>query len=213
MELIDSMGGDNQTAMSAWVSYGNDKEERLENQKQVKGLINFLLKNDHHTPFESSVATFRIETPIFVAREFFRHRAASYNEWSGRYSEMLPEFYVPSRTRPLQQVGKAGAYEFVAGTDAQYDKVEAHFTEVVQASWDAYQDMLGSGIAKEVARMVLPLNIYTRFYVTMNARNILHFLGLRTADQALFEIRDVAGQMENKFAEMMPYTYDAWSNK
>lgn len=210
VELIDFMGGDDQTAMSAWVSFGNDREERLADTARVKGLINFLYREKHMTPFESSVFTFRIETPIFVAREFFRHRSASYNEWSGRYSEMEPKFYLPSADRPLKQEGKAGNYYFTSGSRDQHDIIEEEYREAIEHAWAGYELMLGAGIAKEVARNILPVGIYTKFYVTMNARNLMHFLNLRTDSTALYEIRQVAGEMEKIFKDTMPITYEAY---
>ena len=210
VDLVDFMGGDDRTCLSAWVSFGNDKDERLVDRDRVKGLINFLYRNGHMTPFESSAFTFRITTPIFVAREIFRHRSASYNEWSARYSKIEPEFYVPTRNRPLQQVGKAGNYQFVAGSEEQFDVIDANYNIAYQTAWSAYQSMLDAGIAKEVARNVLPVGVYTQFYVTMNARNLMHFLTLRTAPNALHEIRQVAGGMEEHLAEKMPLTYKAY---
>ena len=106
VSLEDFMGADDRACLSAWVSFGSDDHEKLQNRNRVGGLINFLYSNQHMTPFESTVFTFRIKTPIFVTREFMRHRSASYNEWSGRYSEMLPEFYLPEVTRPLVQAGR-----------------------------------------------------------------------------------------------------------
>jgi len=204
------MGGDNQVAMSAWVSFGNDKESRLKDQDRVAGLINFLMREQHMTPFESSVFTFRVDTPIFVAREFFRHRSASYSEVSGRYTRLSPRFYVPGPERPLVQVGKAGAYQSTEGSYTQHKLVEGELRRIADEAYRAYERMVADGVAKEVARNVLPLSIYTQFYVTMNARNLMHFLGLRTAPDALFEIREVSYQMENFFKEAMPITYHAW---
>lgn len=204
------MGGDEQVCLSAWVSFGADSEERLEDRGKVNGLINFLYRNKHMTPFESSVFTFRIGTPIFVTREIQRHRSASYNEWSGRYAEMVPEFYLPRSDRPLKQDGKPGAYYFVRGTQEQYDVVADQQRPVVDLAWTAYQNQLTAGVAKEVARNCLPLSTYTRFYVTMNARNLMHFLTLRTDPTALYEIRQVAGAMEQHLAEKMPMTYNAY---
>jgi thymidylate synthase (FAD) len=207
------MGGDDRVAMSAWVSFNRDSEERLSDRNKVEGLIRFLEKNHHLTPFESTVATFRIEAPIFVFREIMRHRSASYNEWSGRYSEMIPRFYLADDDRPLVQEGKAGAYTFVPGTWEQhaYMKVRQHIA--FQTAWDEYENQLEFGIAKEVARNVLPLATYLRMYMTMNARNIMHFMNLRLADNALYEIRQVAGEVEKHFAEIMPMTHAAWAGE
>lgn len=210
VDLINFMGGDDSVAMSAWVSFGADREERLQDKDKVKGLIRFLYRNEHMTPFESSLFTFRIATPIFVTREVQRHRSASYNEWSGRYAEMIPEFYLPRTERPTIQQGKPGAYYFVRGTDEQHSVVVEQQRPVVDLAWKAYQNQLDAGIAKEVARNCLPLSMYTRFYVTMNARNLMHFLNLRTADNALYEIREVAGAMEKHLEEKMPMTYAAY---
>lgn len=210
VSLEDFMGGDDRACMSAWVSFGNDDQARLEDRKKVKGLINFLYSNKHMTPFESTVFTFRIKTPIFVAREYFRHRSASYNEWSGRYSVMVPEFYIPRPERPLIQEGKPGDYYFVPGSDEQYALVRANQENSCKVAWKAYEDVLAAGVAKEVARNILPLNTYTYFYVTMNARNLMHFLLLRNEFHALDEIQDVARQMEEFFAEKMPLTYGVY---
>lgn len=208
VDLIEFMGGDDRVCTSARVSFGND--ERLKDKGASEGLINFLYKNQHMTPFESSVFTFRIRTPIFVAREFFRHRSASYNEWSGRYSEMSSEFFVPDSDRPLVQAGKPGDYYFIAGTEEQYESVLKNTLKAYEVAWEAYQNMLDDGVAKEVARNVLPLGIYTYFYVTMNARNLMHFLNLRDDSHALAEIREVAEGMGKFLEERMPITYEAF---
>ena len=213
VELRDFMGGDNQTAMSAWVSFGNDDKERLANRKGVEGLINFLYRERHMSPFESSVFTFRIECPIFVAREIFTHRTGSYNEWSGRYSVLEPKFYVPSTERPLVQAGKAGEYFFVEGSNDQYAYSTQAMKRICKSAYRAYEDIQQEGVAKEVARMLLPVNVYTKFYMTMNARNVMHFLDLRTSPQALYEIRLVAEQMEKHLAERMPITYAAYRSE
>lgn len=210
VSLEDFMGGDDRVCLSAWVSFGNDDEQRLVDRKAVKGLINFLYRNQHMTPFESSVFTFRIKTPIFVAREIFRHRSSSFNEWSGRYSKLLPEFYLPSNDRPLVQTGKPGDYSFVSGTTDQHATVLQKQRQAYQTAWDAYESLLDIGVAKEVARNTLPVGVFTYFYMTLNARNLMHFLNLRLDSHALFEIRDVAQQMEKKLEEKMPLTYAAF---
>lgn len=210
VELIDFMGGDNSVAMSAWVSFGNDNEERLQDRDRVEGLINFLYKNGHHTPFESSVFTFRITTPIFVAREYQRHRAQSLNEWSLRYSKLVPEFYLPAHDRPLVQEGKPGKYYFTAGTLDQHAKVLQRQRRVYEEAWNTYQDLIDAGVAKEVARNTLPVGTYTYFYSTMNARNLMHFLTLRSDSTALHEIQQVAEGMSLYFEDKMPLTHAAW---
>lgn len=136
----------------------------------------------------------------------------SYNEISGRYSELPLDFYLPDPGRPLQQTGKAGNYSFVEGTYSQKRQVAGDIMRENTRAAKAYQGMLKAGVAKEVARMVLSVNTYTRFYTTMNTRNLMHFLDLRTHPTALYEIRAVANQMENIFSKKMPVTYAAWKN-
>lgn len=210
VSLEDFMGGDDRVCMSAWTSFGNDDAERLEDRKRVEGLINFLYREKHMTPFESSAFTFRISTPIFVAREFFRHRTGKFNEWSGRYSKMEPAFYLPAKERPIVQEGKAGAYTFVDGTYGQYAMLLQAQKHSFETAWNTYEMMLNEGVAKEVARNVLPLSTYTYFYATFDARNLMHFLNLRQSPQALYEIREVANKMAEHLKDKMPLTYAAF---
>ena len=123
--------------------------------------------------------TFFVQGPIFMWREHFRHRVASYNEESGRYKVLEPTFYVPGPERKLVQVGKPGAYEFLEGTAEQHELVEAETEAACRAAYAAYSSMLDAGVAREVARIVLPLTIYSSAYVTMNARALMNFLSLR----------------------------------
>lgn len=182
------------------------------------GLINYLMKGRHGSPFEHTHFKFLVKAPIFVFREFHRHRVGfSYNEMSGRYTELRPNFYIPHPARPLQQVGKPGHYEFEAGSAAQYDVLTDSFLEVYTTAWANYQIMLSAGIAKEVARMVLPVGIFSEMYVTCNARSLMHFLGLRTEHpDATFkstpqqEIQMVADKMELALKDKMPITHAAF---
>jgi thymidylate synthase (FAD) len=161
--------------------------------------------------------TFFISAPIFVFREFMRHRIASYNEESGRYRELKPVFYVPSKERKLVQIGKAGSYTFVDGTAEQYEITVAAIKETCILAYDNYQKMLAAGVAREVARAVLPVTLYSSMYVTMNARALMNFLSLRTAREGSHfpsypqrEIEMVAEKMEAEFAKLMPITYGAF---
>jgi thymidylate synthase (FAD) len=161
--------------------------------------------------------TFFISAPIFVFREFMRHRIASYNEESGRYRELSPVFYVPDADRKLIQIGKAGAYTFVDGTKEQLEITEAAMKEAYILAYKQYQVMLDAGIAREVARAVLPVGLYSSMYVTMNARALMNFLSLRTAREGSHfpsypqrEIEMVAEKMEAEFAALMPLTYGAF---
>lgn len=182
-----------------------------------RGLINFLMRDRHGSPFEHNSMTFYVQAPIFVFREFMRHRIASYNEESGRYRELRPVFYVPAEERNLIQAGKPGAYEFHPGTDKQHALVDETVREASEHAYTAYRKMLAEGVAREVARMVLPLNIYSSMYVTMNARSLMNFLSLRRhVDGAAFpsfpqrEIEMCAEQMEAIWAGLMPLTQAAF---
>jgi thymidylate synthase (FAD) len=182
-----------------------------------KGLINFLMRDRHGSPFEHNSMTFYVQAPIFVFREFMRHRIASYNEESGRYRELRPTFYVPGPQRKLVQEGKPGHYEFVDGTPEQAALVASETRRVCTEAYSAYQRMLAAGVAREVARIVLPLTIYSSMYVTMNARSLMNFLSLRTRrDDAHYpsfpqrEIEMCAEAMEAEWARLMPLTHAAF---
>jgi thymidylate synthase (FAD) len=208
VELVQSNASDEMIARSAWVS-NIGEESKTKDTSEIQGLINFLWRNQHHSPFEHGQYTFFIQCPIFVAREFHRHRTFSFNEVSGRYSEMKPHFYVPHYTRPIVQKGKIGNYEFVPETNLAFMADRAG-REVIEKAWNQYTFQKEIGIANEVARMVLPLSLYTSFYATVNPRNLAHFLDLRCDKQALLEIREVANQMNAIFEKQQPLFYNAW---
>jgi thymidylate synthase (FAD) len=214
VQLVDANASDKSVAMSARISTGGASVDEAKDA----GLINYLMRDRHGTPFEHNSFTFRIEAPIFVFREFMRHRIASYNEESGRYKELDPVFYIPDPERKLIQIGKTGAYEFIAGSDEQYRVTYDSIKESSVASYGYYQDMLNEGVAREVARAVLPVNIYSSMFVTMNARALMNFLSLRTMREGTKfpsfpqrEIEMVAEMMENLWAEKMPITYETFN--
>ncbi|NCZ58456.1 MAG: FAD-dependent thymidylate synthase, partial [Actinobacteria bacterium] len=171
----------------------------------------------HGSPFEHTSMTFFVSAPIFVFREFMRHRIASYNEESGRYRELSPVFYIPNKDRKLVQTGKTGHYVFVDGTPEQYEVSVAAMKETYTVAYANYKKMLDAGIAREVARAVLPVALYSSMYVTMNARALMNFLSLRTSREGSHfpsypqrEIEMVAEKMEEHFARLMPLTYAAF---
>ncbi len=181
------------------------------------GLINYLMRDRHGSPFEHSSMTFFVQAPIFMWREHFRHRIASYNEESGRYKVLEPTFYVPGQQRRLVQVGKPGAYDFEPGTAEQHELVRTETEAACRSAYAAYEAMLEAGVAREVARIVLPLTIYSAAYVTMNARAMMNFLSLRMhSDDARFpsfpqrEIEMVAERYEAEWATLMPLTHAAF---
>ena len=165
------------------------------------------------SPFEHGSFTFFVDTPIFVAREFMRHRTWSYNEASGRYKLLEGRFYLPRLTRPLVQKGKVGSYTFGKGDPSQSKALNFFTRKAYRVSWLAYRSMVRVGIAKEVARNVLPVGIMTQFYATANPRNVMQFLILRNDKHALYEIREVAEKIEAEFAKAMPLTYAAFNEQ
>jgi len=217
VELVNLCGDDQGICRAARVSTlgtgAFDTEESA-------GLIRFLMSNRHGSPFEHGFLTFRISAPIFVWREYMRHRIGfSYNEESGRYKELDGVFYIPGPDRNLVQTGKPGAYEFTPGSDIQYMYMTESQFRAYQVAWEEYQNQLSAGIAKEVARMVLPVSTYSTAYVSCNPRSMINFLSLRVqSDDSLFpskpmaEINRVADLMEATFAEHFPLTHEAFVN-
>ena len=184
---------------------------------RAAGLVNYLMRDRHGSPFEHTSMTFYVQAPIFVFREFMRHRIASYNEESGRYRELRPVFYVPGPERRLVQEGKPGAYRFTAGTPEQHALVDAEVRASSTRAYEAYRAMLDAGVAREVARVVLPVTTYSSMYVTMNARALMNFLSLRTRREGSTfpsfpqrEIEMCAEVMEEVWRGLMPVTAEAF---
>jgi thymidylate synthase (FAD) len=224
VELVRSSAQDADVLFAARVS--TQGEQTLESAMQIgaevekrdKGLINYLMRDRHGSPFEHNSMTFYVQAPIFVFREFMRHRIASYNEESGRYRELQPVFYVPGPERKLVQVGKPGAYDFEDGTVEQTALVVQETQSITRAAYESYQRMLEAGVAREVARIVLPVNIYSSMYVTMNSRSLMNFLSLRTKREGTHfpsfpqrEIEMCAEKMEDFWAKLMPLSYESFN--
>lgn len=215
VELVELAGSDQRICQAARVStLGADSLDTAESG----GLINFLLSNRHGSPFEHGMLTFRISAPIFVWREFMRHRIGfSYNEQSGRYMKLKPRFYIPPSDRPLIQVGKAGEYNFVPGPESQHTETIDGLKLAYCEAWKVYSEILDRGVAREVARIALPLATYSTAYVTCNPRSLLSFISLRTKSEKSrfpsypqWEIEQVAIAMEEIFSEEFPLTYKAF---
>ena len=220
VELVRSAAQDADVLFAAGVStQGEQTLEHIDDDPaRSKGLVNYLMRDRHGSPFEHNSMTFYVQAPIFVFREFMRHRIASYNEESGRYRELRPVFYVPATDRKLVQEGKPGAYVFVEGTQEQHLVVDEATRDACTQAYAAYQRMLDAGVAREVARGVLPVATYSSMYVTMNARSLMNFLSLRTKhDESTFpsypqrEIEMVAEKMEAYWADLMPLTYASFT--
>src|SRR5919197_37771 len=190
----------------ARVSFNQASQELSERDE---GLIRFLMRDRHGSPFEHGYFRFIVKAPLFVVREHHRHRAGhSYNEWSGRYSKMKAEFYIPDYVRT--QTGKPGAYTFepvdAETREAAREEIERQSLE----AFAAYERMLERGVAKEVARSVLPLNMYTTYYWSCNPRSLMHFCSLRNSEFAQYEIRRYAQAAEDFLARLMPVTHAAF---
>lgn len=205
--LEDSMGGDLSVVNSARVSYLQHKMAiEIEDEK----LIGYLMKNRHGTPFEHNSFMFKVKAPIFVFREWHRHRIASINEWSARYSKLEPDFYIPAMDDVRERIGKPGHYKYVPIGFPEDRSFATQLENHCKMSFDRYEHSLEVGIAPELARCFLPVNIYSQMYWTVNARSLMNFLSLRAAETAQYEIRVYAEAMEDIFKQCMPITAAAF---
>lgn len=205
VRLVDFMGGDTRVDQAAGISL--DQYDRERDEAQVRRLIRYMLKHRHGTPFEHSVFTFYIRAPLFVVREWMRHRVGSYNEVSGRYSELPFVVFEPEARSPVVEGVGANKQGSVIAPELQ-GIVDTQSRKATLAAYNAYESMLEAGVAREVARVVLPLNLYTAFVWTVNARSLMNFISLRGNVDAQKEIRDYALALEELFAEKMPITYE-----
>lgn len=206
VRLNEFNGSDLQVVNAARVSF-NQRSASFGSRED--GILKFLMRERHGTPFEHNMFSFEVCAPLFVNREWFRHRIASFNEESGRYSEIHPVFYIP-KSRVRTQVGKPGSYSFERvppAKDAKWcERIDQHSTEAFRL----YRDMLEDGVAKEVARQVLTLNTYSTFWFTCNSRSLMNFISLRADPTAQEEIREYAKVLEHIFATRMPATHGAF---
>jgi thymidylate synthase (FAD) len=205
--LDSSMADDLSVVNSARVSFAK-RSETLD--QSAIGLINFLMRERHGTPFEHNSFRFHIKCPIFVAREWFRHRIGSFNEFSARYSEVPNEFFSPLLEDVRKQTGKPGSYTFEKMDLSDAEKAKEIIERNNTSAYDSYLELLEMGVAKELARSVLPVSMYTQFYWTVNARALMNFLSLRTAESAQVDIRKYAKDVERIFESQMPITHEAW---
>lgn len=215
VEYIQHMGTDEMVAKAARVSTGKDQEETV----KINGLIRYLASERHTSPFEHTGLTVRVEAPIFVAREAMRHRTFSFNEISGRYAKLKPEFYVPSDDRPLVNKGTGARPNLV--TDAEVGKwtynnlqsmTRAIHIDQAEESWEIYEHLLNEGVATEVARNVLPVGTYTSWYMTGNLHAWFNFFNLRSGrvGHPQFEIVDMSLQVEDIVKDLFPVSAEAW---
>jgi thymidylate synthase (FAD) len=220
VDLVDKMGSDASVVAAARVSVVGAEARWVEGAEASEhaGLINYLMQHRHGTPFEHATMKFRVEAPIFVYREWHRHRVPwSYNEQSGRYSQLEPVFHIPAIDRPLVNVGTSARPVMAPGSPEQYVALRTRMTVQYGMAYAAYEQSLAEGIAKEVAREVLPVGIYSTMYATSNIRGVMAFLSLRTHDESAtfvsypqYEIEQAARMVEALFAEHFPLTHEAW---
>jgi thymidylate synthase (FAD) len=207
VELYQHCASDLSVVNSARVSFNNRHNEIEDGDKQ---LINYLMKNHHGTPFEHNMMTFVVKAPIFVFREWHRHRIASINEMSARYTELPGEWYVPRFEHVRSRVGKPGHYTYELADEANAAGFITQLHELCNNSYVCYLHALDLGIAPEQARMLLHVNHYSQMFWTVNARSLMNFLNLRNSGFAQWEIRQYAEVIELFFEELMPITHAAF---
>jgi len=214
------MGGDLRTVNAAKVS---NKKRSKEMGPGEEKLIRYLMAHKHTSPFEHTMFTFYVKVPLFVIREWHRHRTWKFNEVSGRYVVFDPEFYVPALLRVPAATNKQGSVfpesvEDIATITSWHSKevwndwARDAIGEAFGGAFGIYGALLEEGVAKEMARMVLPLNLYTEMFATIDAHNLMKFIELRNAPDAQWEIQQYAKALEEFFKMKMPVTYEAWKD-
>ncbi|TMK94151.1 MAG: FAD-dependent thymidylate synthase [Actinobacteria bacterium] len=207
VRLDDSMADDLSVVNAARVSFARRKEEMDDSDA---GLIRFLLRERHGTPFEHNSFRFHVRAPLFVAREWFRHRVGSFNEFSMRYARATDDFYVPEPEDVRTQVGKPGSYSFEPVEPELAEATRDELRAVYDEAYATYGRLVERGVARELARLVMPVGAYTEFYWTVNARSLMNFVSLRAAEAAQREIRRYAEACERFLEDAMPVTYAAF---
>jgi thymidylate synthase (FAD) len=207
VRLDDAMASDLSVVNGARVSFARRKTQLDDGDA---GLIRFLMRDRHGTPFEHNAFRFHVRCPLFVAREWFRHRIGSFNEFSMRYARATDDFYVPEPEDVRTQTGKPGAYTFEPVSPELAETTRDELKAVYDAAYAAYERLVEQGVARELARCVLPVGAYTEFYWTVNARALMNFVSLRAAETAQREIRRFADACEAFLAELMPVTHGAF---
>jgi thymidylate synthase (FAD) len=209
VRLIDVMGDDAAIVQAARVSYGSGTKKVLED----RGLIRYLLRHAHTTPFEMVEFKFHVKLPIFVARQWIRHRTANVNEYSGRYSEMKDEFYTPNPNdiRPQSVLNKQGRSEETL-PEGMADQAANAFKAGQDEAYAQYQEFLEQGIAREIARINLPVSNYTEWYWKIDLHNLFHFLRLRIDSHAQYEIRVFAEAIAELVKPFVPHAWEAFED-
>ena len=208
VRLVDSMGGDDAIVQAARVSYGKGTSK----VSQDRGLIRYLMRHRHTTPFEMVEFKFHCKMPIFVARQWVRHRTANINEYSLRYSQARDEFYYPDPEHIQFQsaLNKQGRMGEVPAELKQ--KVQDYFKEISERSFAIYSELNEAGVARELARSILPVNLYTEWYWKNDLHNLLHFIGLRSDSHAQYEIRVFSDAMAESVKAVAPFAWEAYQD-
>ena len=202
LKLLDVMGSDEDIVYAARIS-----TRGLRSKNDDRRLLDYLIRHDHLSPLEMAELKFEVKAPIFVARQWFRHRTGNYNEISGRYTRLPEDIYIPENLRGQDHVNRQGSVE---GTPGDLEHLEEAYREHVVRSRELYERLLEHGVARELARAILPLSQYTVFIYKSDLRNLLHFLKLRLDSHAQYEIRVYAEAIEGIVARLFPLTHEAW---
>jgi thymidylate synthase (FAD) len=207
VELIEARGSDRFIAQTARTSTSTEKTEDEDHR-----LVTRLIRDEHTSPIEFASVVLQVKCPIFVARQWFRHRSGTFNEFSGRYSEFPEEFYVPelSRIQAQSTFNKQGSAEGLDSVD-QYI-IKDQITQISKASYDTYRFLLAKGLTRELARSVLPVNYYTVFRWNVNLHNLFHFLRLREDPHAQYEIQVYANAIHSILEQTFPVATEAFRN-
>lgn len=206
IRVVDVMGEDASIVQAARVSYGTGTKKSSED----RALIRYLMRNKHTSPFEMCEIKLHLKMPMCIGEQWLRHRTASLNKYSGRYSVLDADFYVPDvehleKQSIVNKQGREGALEENIAAQIQ-EKMRTH----CKKAYENYEELLNLGVAREIARMVLPANIYTQFYWKIDLHNLMHFMQLRSSSHAQYEIRVYSEIIEEIVKEWCPYTYEAF---
>lgn len=203
VRYIDHMGTDERIVEAARISYKSPSK----GPEQDKKLLHYLYKHKHTSPFEMCKITLNIKMPIFVMRQYVRHRMQNLNEVSARYTELPNEFYLPEKWRVQDVKNKQGS---VSSKELDHEQLRVSCAATCQIAYNTYEDMLKAGVAREMARMVLPINIYTEIYACWDLKNLLHFIKLRDDSHAQYEIQEYGKAIKEICRELFPWTIEAY---
>ena len=220
VDLVDMMGDERRIMDAAKIStLAGDAfrkvEEESKKQKDPARFVRWLMREGHGSPFEHPILTFYLEVPVFVSRQVVKYRHTSINEVSGRYSVLDSVYYLPGFYRPLRQIGKTGDYQFEQGSQEDQELVIEAMVKASNKADKVYKKMIEAGIAREVSRMVLPVNTYSQMVVTANLREWLHFIAQRASEapsHGQYEIAEVADKIAEHIKDKFPNVWDEFYN-